>query len=77
MYHVALPVFQSKKKGSQTIEELKKPSATTQLSQTICVKPFCLARFPGPIHHHGKVAWLGGLGESRFVLEQQGYTISR
>lgn len=25
----------------------------------------------------GKVAWLGGLGESRFVLEQQGYTISR
>ena len=58
MYHVALPVFQSKKKGSQTIEELKKPSATTQLSQTICVKPFCLARFPGPIHHHGKVAWL-------------------
>lgn len=26
---------------------------------------------------HGKVAWTGGLGESRFVLEQQGYTISR
>lgn len=25
----------------------------------------------------GKVAWLGSLGESRFVLEQQGYTISR
>lgn len=25
----------------------------------------------------GKVAWLGGLGESRFVLEQQGYTIAR
>ncbi len=25
----------------------------------------------------GKVAWLGGLGESRFVLEQQGFTISR
>ena len=58
MYHVALPVFQSKKKGSQTIEELKKPSATTQLSQTICVKPFCLARFPGPIYHQGKIAWL-------------------
>lgn len=26
---------------------------------------------------NGKVVWLGGLGESRFVLEQQGYTISR
>lgn len=25
----------------------------------------------------GKIAWVGGLGESRFVLEQQGYTISR
>lgn len=25
----------------------------------------------------GKVAWIGGLGESRFVLEQQGYTIAR
>ena len=25
----------------------------------------------------GKVSWVGGLGESRFVLEQQGYTISR
>ena len=25
----------------------------------------------------GKVSWIGGLGESRFVLEQQGYTISR
>ena len=26
---------------------------------------------------HGKVSWVGGLGESRFVLEQQGYTITR
>ena len=25
----------------------------------------------------GKVSWVGGLGESRFVLEQQGYTITR
>ncbi len=25
----------------------------------------------------GKVSWIGGLGESRFVLEQQGYTITR
>jgi hypothetical protein len=25
----------------------------------------------------GKVSWVGGLGEDRFVLEQQGYTISR
>jgi hypothetical protein len=28
-------------------------------------------------NENGKVAWIGSLGESRFVLEQQGYTISR
>jgi hypothetical protein len=59
MYHVGLPVLQSRLgKEGNTVEALKKPSPSTQLSQTIVIKPFCLARFPGPLHHHGKVAWL-------------------
>ena len=47
----------------------------TEAATGIEFKERQLARFV--FDENGKVAWLGGMGESRFVLEQQGYTISR
>jgi hypothetical protein len=55
LYHVALPVRVNTTTGVTT--EMPPPTSSTQLSQTIAIQPFCMARW-GTVYEQATVAWL-------------------
>ena len=55
MYHVAMPVLLDKTKRGAVVP-IKPPTSSTQLSQTVVIKPFSATRWP-TVHHQAKISW--------------------